>query len=97
MSDYAYVDSTDCGFHVAAYERLRCNVTDPDMTPLRSGLAVLINRGVLAWMRAFEAPEKQPRQPPGAQTPAPDDAVLDAWADMIRPHLDRLNKLEAAS
>ena len=89
MNDYRRVDSHDCGFHIRGYERLRNSVVEPACAPLRHGLAVVIHRGVLAWMGSFDVPEKMPRQSL-SDAAAPADALMDVWADMMRPHLEAL-------
>ena len=96
MSDYFRIDSADGRFHIDGYERLRSSVMEPAYPAFRNGLAVLISRGVLAWMHNFQAPESRPCPAPSTtRTSIPHQAVMHVWADMIHPHLQAPNKTEA--
>ena len=95
MTDYIHPGASDSRFHAEGYERLRTSATGRTQVPLRNGLAVLRNRGVVAWMCSCAAPSIGLRPPPAVPAALPPDEVVDVLLDMIGPHLAGLTAGDA--
>ena len=86
MSRPTRSNEQDASSHAVRYETLRCHTMQRDGLVARHGLAVLLRRGVAAWMAAWSVVPAAPvlRSPPDErQDPCP-------WPDSTNAELVRL-------